>query len=168
MRSGEGVQTNPKESGKPSDRMTDYLYIVLFLLLCLVPFAGLALGKHSGAGERADMTGFPSVTTADGGVNLEYLQQAGDWFQEHFAFRQELVTANAKLYSALFHESASDQVIQGTDGWLYYRDSRADYQGTDLMTDRALYDIAHTAAMTQNYCSLFTLRIRIIPKFVFN
>ena len=84
MRSGEGVQTNPKESGKPSDRMTDYLYIVLFLLLCLVPFAGLALGKHSGAGERADMTGFPSVTTADGGVNLEYLQQAGDWFQVHF------------------------------------------------------------------------------------
>ena len=155
MRSGEGVQTNPKESGKPSGRMAEYLYIVLFLLLCLVTFAGLASGKHSGADERADMTGFPSVTAADGGVNLEYLQQAGNWFQEHFAFRQELVTANAKLYSALFHESASDQVIQGTDGWLYYRDSLADYQGTDLMTDRALYDIAHTAAMTQNYCSLF-------------
>ena len=131
------------------------LYIVFFLILCAIPSAGLLIRGPGRSGENAAARPFPSIRKEDGSVNVEYLQQAGDWYQEHFAFRQELVTANAKLRAALFHESAADGVIMGTDGWLYYKDSLPDYQGTNLLPDRALYDIAHTAAMTQEYCSLF-------------
>ena len=129
------------------------LYIIIFLLLCLIPSAGLLFGAE-GAREKEDSAKFPSLQKDGGAVNERYLQQAGDWFQDHFALRQQLVTANAKLRAGLFQESAAEGVILGTDGWLYYRDSLADYQGTDLLSDRALYDIAHTAAMTQDYLSL--------------
>ena len=130
------------------------LYMIFFLVLCVIPSAGLLICGPGRSGENAPAQPFPSIRSDDGGVNVEYLQQAGDWYQGHFAFRQELVTANAKLRAALFQESAADGVIMGTDGWLYYKDSLPDYQGTDLLPDRALYDIAHTAAMTQEYCRL--------------
>jgi hypothetical protein len=42
-------------------------------------------------------------------------------------------------------------VIQGTDGWLYYTDSLTDYLGSDLLSDRSLFNIAHTLSMMQNY-----------------
>ena len=82
---------------------------------------------------------------------LSMLAAAGFWSRP---FHRFLVTVNAKLQTFVFQTSPTDGVIMGTDGWLYYKDSLADYQGTELLPDRALYDIAHTAAMTQEYCSL--------------
>ena len=152
------AESAQKHNTKKAGRAARVLYIVLFLLLCVIPSAGLLFGADGGAQENAQSADLPSVRREDGTLNTEFLQQAGDWFQAHFAFRQEYVTANAMLRAALFQESAAERVIMGTDGWLYYRDSLADYQGTDLLSDRALYDIAHTAAMTQEYCGLLGIR----------
>ena len=40
-------------------------------------------------------------------------------------------------------------MIQGKNGWLYYKDSLDDYLGQDLLSDRSLFNIAHMLSMTQ-------------------
>lgn len=79
---------------------------------------------------------------------MEWLSQAGDYFQEHFAFRNELVTGNALLHGRLLETSTADGVIQGKNGWLYYKDSLDDYLGQDLLSDRSLFNIAHMLSMS--------------------
>ena len=130
------------------------VYIAAFLAICLVPFAGMLAGRGGASTAREEQAQLPSFVKDDGGVNLEVLHEAGEWFESNFGLRQYLVTAYAKLEAGLFHTSASPGVILGREGWLYYKDSLADYQGTDLLSDRAIYDIAHTARMTQDYCGL--------------
>lgn len=128
------------------------LYIASFLMLCLIPSAGLLLGGREDSAENSEHVDWPSFFE-NGKLNLQFLPQAGTWFEENFAWRQELVTANAKLQAGALQISSQDGVILGTDGWLYYTDSLNDYTGRDQLSDRALYDIARTAKLTQEYCS---------------
>ena len=131
------------------------IYIALFLALCLIPSAGLLAGGWEDSAENEDRAAPPALHLADGGLNVRFLADTGDWFEENFAWRREMVTLNAKLQAGLLWVSAENGVILGSDGWLYYRDSLNDYTGRDQLSDRALYDIAHTARLTQDYCSYF-------------
>ena len=128
------------------------LYIGAFLILCLIPSAGLLLGGREDSAEREGRASMPSLLTEDRQLNLYYPAQAGAWFEENFAWRKELVSLNALVQSGL-GVSAQKDVIVGRDGWLYYRETLKDYTHQDQLSDRALYDIAHTAAMTQEYCA---------------
>ena len=61
------------------------------------------------------------------------------------------MTANALVMGKGFGVSAADGVIQGTDGWLYYKDSLNDYQGVELMSGRSVFNVAHTLRLMQDY-----------------
>ncbi len=124
------------------------IYTVLFFAICLLPLAGMAVGEHGEVSENRTRAGAPVIRDEEG-WNLEFLSDAGSWFQDHFGFRQELVTANALIQGKLFGVSAVDSVIQGTDGWLYYQDSLNDYLGMEPMSERALFNVAHSLAMMQ-------------------
>lgn len=124
------------------------LYSILFFAVCLIPSLGMLAAKTETSSENRELSKFPSFVTEEG-LNVEWLPQAGDYFQDHFAFRNELVTANALLNGKLLGTSTAQGVIQGTDGWLYYKDSLNDYLGVDLLSDRSLYNIAHTLSMMQ-------------------
>ncbi len=125
------------------------VYLVLALALCLVPFAGLLWKKSGESLENRTLASFPSIRTEDGGWNVQFLSQAGDYFEDHFAYRQEMVTADALLKASLLGVSTADGVIKGTDGWLYYKDSLDDYLVQNTLSDRAIFNIAHTLAMMQ-------------------
>ncbi len=127
-----------------------YIFIAVFLLICVIPSLGLAFGGIEESSENRTLSEFPSLKTEDG-WNVTYLKDLGDWFEDHFAFRNELVTGYAEIAGNVFDTSAQERVIVGTDGWLYYTDSLSDYQGTDLMSERALFDAAHTLSMIQAY-----------------
>lgn len=43
-----------------------------------------------------------------------------DLINNHFAFRRDLIDLNARAIFAVFGESASDSVVVGRDGWLFY------------------------------------------------
>ena len=124
------------------------LYGVLFFGICLVPSLGMALNGTQESSENRTLAEFPSLVTEEG-VNVNFLSDAGDYFQDHFGFRKELVTANAVLNGKALGVSTADGVIQGTDGWLYYKDSLGDYLGTELLSERGLFNIAHTLSMVQ-------------------
>ena len=126
------------------------IYTGAFLLICLTPLAGMAIQRgESASSENRTLSELPALKNEDGSFNVNILQDLGTYFEDHFAFRQELVTANAKVNSGLFGVSSEDRVIDGTDGWLYYADSLNDYQGTELLSDRAVYGVARSMAITQ-------------------
>ena len=125
------------------------IYCILFFAICLCPSLGMLVTKQEASSENRQLSEFPSPKTEEGKINVEWLSQAGDYFQEHFAFRNELVTGNALLHGRLLETSTADGVIQGKNGWLYYKDSLDDYLGQDLLSDRSLFNIAHMLSMTQ-------------------
>ena len=125
------------------------IYCILFFAICLCPSLGMLVTKQEISSENRELSEFPSPKTEEGKINVEWLSQAGDYFQEHFAFRNELVTGNALLHGRLLETSTADGVIQGKNGWLYYKDSLDDYLGQDLLSDRSLFNIAHMLSMTQ-------------------
>lgn len=125
------------------------IYCILFFAICLCPSLGMLVTKQETSSENRQLSEFPSPKTEEGKINVEWLSQSGDYFQEHFAFRNELVTGNALLHGRLLETSTADGVIQGKNGWLYYKDSLNDYLGQDLLSDRSLFNIAHMLSMTQ-------------------
>lgn len=132
------------------------LYGVLFFAMCLVPSAGLLPAALTGSGDgegnsHEALSDLPALFSEDGSLRDTYFEELGDYFQEHFAYRDRFVTADALLMSKVFGTSAADGVIVGTDGWLYYKDSLEDYQRTNPMSDRELFNVAHSLAMMQTY-----------------
>lgn len=125
------------------------IYSVLFFAVCLCPSVGMLVTKPETSSENRQLSEFPTIKTEEGKWNVEWLSQVGDYFQEHFAFRNELVTGNALLHGKVLETSTADGVIQGKNGWLYYKDSLDDYLGQNLLSERSLYNIAHMLSMTQ-------------------
>ena len=125
------------------------IYCILFFAICLCPSLGMLVTKQETSSENRQLSEFPSPKTEEGKINVKWLSQAGDYFQEHFAFRNELVTGNALLHGRLLETSTADGVIQGKNDWLYYKDSLDDYLGQDLLSDSSLFNIAHMLSMTQ-------------------
>ena len=72
------------------------LYITAFFAACLVPSLGMAVTKQEASSENRRLAEFPELKK-ENGINTQWLPEAGEYFQEHFAFRNELVTANALL-----------------------------------------------------------------------
>ena len=125
------------------------IYIAVFLVTCLLPVLGLLIRGPEASSENRSLAKPPSLQTEEGRFNVNVLKDAGAWYEDHFGFRNEWVTGYALLAGKLFGVSAQDGVIAGTNGWLYYRDSLGDFQGSEQLTDRQLFDIAHTMRMIQ-------------------
>ena len=125
-------------------------YIALMLCICMLPSAGMLLfGPTVETRENRTLAKWPGLTDESGRrLNVRLLSEAGEWVTDHFALKNEMVTANAAVRADVFHVSASDKVILGREGWLYYASSLDDYRGANLMSRRALFNLAHTMGMT--------------------
>ena len=126
------------------------IYIILAMAICMIPSVGMIFRPTTETSENKEMAAWPSFTE-DGSWNENYLEEAGEYFDDHFAFRPELVSSDARIRGDLFGVSSSDQVILGRDGWLYYEATANDYLRQNQISDRAIYNIAHNVALMQQY-----------------
>ena len=126
------------------------IFTALFLLLCLIPGAGLLIFGPSEARANEAAPRKPALVDANGALNAGVLDDTEDYVNEAFSLRQELITLWAHV-EALFGESAEDGVILGSDGWLYYADELADYTGTEPMTERQVFAAARNLALMREY-----------------
>ena len=126
------------------------IFTALFLLLCLIPGAGLLIFGPSEARANEAAPRKPELVDANGELNAGVLDDTEDYVNEAFSLRQELITLWAHV-EALFGESAEDGVILGSDGWLYYADELADYTGTEPMTERQVFAAARNLALMREY-----------------
>lgn len=123
-------------------------YLGCVLVLLMLPFVGMSVAPTMETTENKELAEFPQFIEA-GEWNLQFLSDMGAYFEDHFAFRQEMVAADAGIRSGIFQTSAAENVIDGDNGWLYYKGTLDDYQGTNLLSDRSLFNIAHNLAMMQ-------------------
>ena len=126
------------------------IYLAAVLVICLLPFVGMLWKDNPESSENRKLSELPKLWDEQG-WNQELLPELGEYFEEHFAYRQEFVTADAMVRSKVFGVSAADGVIDGTEGWLYYKDSLKDYLGYEVLSDRAVFNVAHTLKMIQDY-----------------
>lgn len=127
-----------------------YIYILLFFICLSIPTIGLLWYEQPEVTENKVLTDRPEFMK-EGTVNIRYLQDWQSYYMDHFAYRQELVTANALVNSKVFGQSSEELAIVGKDDWLYLKVSLADYQGTNLMSKRGLYCAARTLKLMQEY-----------------
>ncbi len=127
------------------------LFACCFFLACCLPAAGMAVLGPSGPGSNEILAGPPQPVTPEGQPNLRFLSDAAEYFSDHFAFRQELITADARLKAQVFATSAQPDVALGQEGWLFYGETIDDYTGADTMSPRQVYCVASALRQAQDY-----------------
>lgn len=128
-----------------------HIFVIVCMIICILPFAGMAVRPTQTTTENKKMAVFPDIMKENGKPNIHFLQELGTYFQEHFAFRLELVSMDAEIQSNVFKVSNADSIIAGSNGWLYYASTADSYLGKDLMTERNIKNIAHNLFMMQQY-----------------
>lgn len=126
------------------------IFISLCMAICLVPFAGMALHPTDVTTENKELAEFPQWNGQDG-FNVDFLQELGAYFEDHFALRPLLVTADARIQSGIFGVSNVDTVVCGKDGWLYYTATVDDFLGRNTMSEREAFNAAHNLSLVQQY-----------------
>ena len=133
-------------------RKTAYgIFIAAFFILCIIPSAGMLLFGESEAAANEILSPRPAVFREDGSFNQNFTDDLTSYIADRFAFRQEFITAYARIQAALFHESSSEDVVLGEDGWLFYQDTVDDYLHHDTLSGRQIYGAARTLSMMQQY-----------------
>ncbi len=125
------------------------IYLAACLMLLVVPLVGMSWYGNVDAIENKELEAFPKLVTEEG-INWDYLSAVGNYFEDHFAYRQELITANSALRANVF-ATGSSQVIVGQDDWLYYMGTLADYQSDDPMTTMEQAVFGHNLSLVQEF-----------------
>ena len=125
--------------------------LTAFLAVCLIPSAGMLLLPEGEAAANQALAQPPRLFLEDGSFNTEVLGEVTDYVADHFAFRQEMITAQAALDAAVFHVSNQEDVILGQEDWLFYRETLDDYLHTAPLSEQQLFGAARTLALLQEY-----------------
>jgi hypothetical protein len=132
-------------------KKTAVIFLIACLVICLIPSVGMLISPTTETTENRAMASPPELLTDDGTLNKNFFNDFSDYFDEHIALRNRLVYTDAKIQTTLFKESNVSGVISGTDGWLYYSSTLNDYLGTDILSDRELYNLAHNFSVVRDY-----------------
>ncbi len=124
-------------------KILNFAFVILFIGLCSVPLLGLLFGYKNINVEKRALAGLP-VLFNEKGFNESFPEDAEAFLSDHYAFKPQLVTADAILREKLFGESVSDQVIVGRDGWLYFTPTLQDFLAMDTLSDNELDRIVRT------------------------
>lgn len=127
------------------------IFVIIFFAVAVTPFAGMLFYKADGSAEQRELSEKPSIIV-DKKINRDFGSGFEDYFGDHFAFRSELVNADAALKLKVFDTSAEDKVITGKGEWLYYTETLGDFCGTNELTDGEIQRIADIITMEKNYC----------------
>ena len=128
------------------------VFITLCLVLCLSLSLGMVFAGPAAAGANEQLAEPPILITEEGRFNTWYLQDLSSYIRDRFFLRQELISLHHWLSAKVLGTSGDDGVILGSDGWLYYADTLADYTGTAPMTERELFASANNLRLMQEYC----------------
>lgn len=124
------------------------IFAALFLLLSLLPAVGMLLSRQSVSAANETLSQPPKLLNSAGKVNLSVLKDTTDYIADHFYLRNKLVNAWAELNAAVFKTSSEEQVLLGSDGWLFYASTLDDYMGRGL-SDTELKRAASNLALIQ-------------------
>lgn len=132
------------------NKLAQWAFIILFLSFSLIPLLGMLLTPEASVFGNEIVVSRVSLTNADGSLNRNFLSDVTDYVAQNFAFRSRLVTLWSKLHAVFLRTSTDADVVLGSDGWLYYAPTLADYTGT-AMSDEELLTVAANLLAMQEY-----------------
>lgn len=135
-----------------SKKILSWIFAAGVLLISITLVVGILFAGPAEAGANEVLSKTPQLTDKDGKLNDYFLNDTASWVNDHFFGRQELISVHNKAVSTLFSVSAADDVILGSDGWLYYAPTLTDYTGTDTISHSQAQIIAGNLALMQEYC----------------
>lgn len=129
------------------DASAKYLFIFIFLLFLFIPFSKNIVSKSDTqlTEEQRRLASKPAFTLENW---RSYPQQYEKYFNDHFAFRSEMIRRYNRLKLFFSQSPNSKKVILGQDGWLFLApeggggDPIADYSGANLFSEEQLKKIA--------------------------
>ena len=94
---------------------------IIFVVLILIPVIFIQWGSGEFAeAEQRLLAEKPVLVLEDGTRNPNIWDEVQQWFGDHIGFREALVRTHANIQFQLFHQSPSDKIHIGRDGWYYY------------------------------------------------
>lgn len=126
-------------------------YTAAAVCICAAPFALMSVHATTWAVGNEEPAAWPSLWAEDGSLNGDYLAEAGEFLEDRIAFRPQLITVDSKIRDKVFGVSSQENVIAGTDGWLYYAATLDDYQHDNNVSGRMLFNEAHNLRLLQDY-----------------
>ena len=108
--------------------------------------------REGAAGGNQALSRSPSLRNAEGNWNSEYLSQIQDYAGDNFFLRQDMITAWSALNAKVLGSSITEDVVLGSDGWLYFADTLPDYAGLAPMTEREIFSAARNLRLMAEYC----------------
>lgn len=130
------------------------IFFIIIMVILLLPavkmFAGVSSQGETSSSENRELAAAPVLMTEEG-VNMNFFNECDSYVSDHIGYRSELVAANTAVYTTLFHMSPEDDVIMGTDGWLYYAQTLDDYYNVPSISDRGINNIAYSMKMMSDY-----------------
>ena len=138
-------------------------FAALIMLICLIPSLGMLLPSQGEAGGNQTLASAPALRDGEGNLNRNYLSQMLDYLEDNYFLRQKMITGWSALNTKLLRSSITEDVVLGSEGWLYFGDTLEDYTGTNPMTEYEIASAAHNLALMGEYCEsqstsfLFTL-----------
>ena len=142
------ASTSPVAPAAP--RAVRVAFVAVVAVACLLPLVGMLWAPTTTTTENRELAEVPELWV-EGSLNEDYLSDWGTYFEDHFAYRSELVSLNAELRAALLGDSAATNVVVGEDGWLYYEGTLPDYTGTNLLTSRGIQNIVFNLSLMEGY-----------------
>jgi hypothetical protein len=145
----------PVSPSASSARRADQILIALFLAILAVPGLGLLVGADRAQVSEAEMRALTPLP--EWSWQRDRLATWPDRFQQYFndrfAFRNELIHLQATVLWHGFHTSASDTVIAGKGDWLFYADDGGlqDYVQAETFTDAQLHQWQMTLERTRDW-----------------
>ena len=115
--------------------------IVAFLIFIWLPAADtfLHLDLTPVPNENRALAAAPKLTASLAGIQ-NYVNGVGEYFNDHFGFRNRLIWWERRWKWRLFRDIWLINAIVGKEGWLYFSDGRMmdDIRGTHLFSDAEL------------------------------
>jgi hypothetical protein len=90
------------------------------------------VGQTSDNAEKRELAAWPALME-NGRFNTAFFDGVGDYLADRFTLRAQLVEMQGDLKGA-FGVSSEEDVILGTDGWLYFDKTMPDYMGETTLT----------------------------------
>ncbi len=128
------------------------LFFIGSICLLAVPFLSFLFeGEASKTIENKELQEMPTFVEEGGSFNPDILKDLGSYFEERFPMRSALVSWDTDLNQLLFGESGIDDVICGSDGWLYYYETLDDYMGINQLDECGLAAFAYDCRYLSDY-----------------
>ena len=120
----------------------------LLIPVYTMPFVGQSSANNA---EKRELAAFPAFFE-EGKFNTAFFDGVGDYLADRFTLRSELVAMQSGLKGS-FGVSSEEDVIRGTDGWLYFEKTMPDYRGETTLSDVQAQRLQQVGALMAEYAA---------------